>query len=271
MAAFVVVSSLLELVEQQLLQPKPCLVLDDTETIVSLREKLHFLQAFLEESNLKTEDPEAKEKLETEIQDVATKAEGQIGSKLRLVYLAANANGGDQCLVEEACQRLYQTMQQVVKDIKSVEIRILMLKPNLFSSSTNDFNEENVMVGVSSPSDLIPEDTPIVGFEGEAKTIVGMLTNEWSIEREVIAICGVGGLGKITLAKSVYEDPKIKYHFDIQVPNYFQVSSFGWWLLHKRRRVEEVVSETVSGMDCDATVSKNGLEAGLAAQTRPEL
>ncbi|XP_031102057.1 putative late blight resistance protein homolog R1B-19 [Ipomoea triloba] len=263
MAAFVVVTSLLELVEQQLLQPKPCLVLHDTETIVSLRDKLYFLQAFLEESELKPEDPEAKEELESEIQDVATKAEGQIESKLRLLYLAANANGGDECFVEEACQQLYQTIQQVLKDIKAVEVRILMLKPNfLFTSSTNDIKEENIIFGVSSPrpSDLIPQDTPIVGFDNDARTLVDWLTNGL-MERRVIPIWGMGGLGKTTLAKMVYEDPEVRYHFHIRAQA----------VVSREHNVKEMLIQLLDCILPVTTEISNKGEAELAEQLRKSL
>nr|GLL38154.1 putative late blight resistance protein homolog R1A-10 isoform X1 [Ipomoea trifida] len=119
---FAVVTSLLEIVEQQLIhQPHPCLIPlpADTQIIIqSLSHKLHFLQNCLQGS-----DPKVQKLLgEGIIRDVAAEAEDKIESKLSDVYLAATEKLKSS--VEAACEDLHHTLQQVVKDIECVEVRI---------------------------------------------------------------------------------------------------------------------------------------------------
>nr|GMD44286.1 putative late blight resistance protein homolog R1B-14 [Ipomoea batatas] len=141
---FGVVTSLLGIVEQQLIRhPHRCLILlpDDTQIIIeSLSDKLRFLQAYLQES-----DPEAQTVLHHRIRDVAAEAEDKIESKLSDVYLAAAKGEHAASSVEAACEDLHHTLQQVVRDIESVEVGVRdhlqqqkQIKPHTSSSLDSD-------------------------------------------------------------------------------------------------------------------------------------
>ncbi|XP_071914937.1 putative late blight resistance protein homolog R1A-3 [Coffea arabica] len=54
----------------------------------------------------------------------------------------------------------------------------------------------------------------LVGLNDEVESIIDRLTRG-SNQFDVVAIVGMAGLGKTTLAKNVYSDPSIKFHFHI--------------------------------------------------------
>nr|GMD46064.1 putative late blight resistance protein homolog R1B-14 [Ipomoea batatas] len=119
--AFVVVTSLLGIVDHQLLRPHSPLnyLLDDkqvNEIAASLSNKLRFLQAILLEKKT------VNQQLAATIRDVVVGAEAEIESQLRAVHLAAHNNGDS--VIAEARSGLHKTLEQVLIHIKTLEDRI---------------------------------------------------------------------------------------------------------------------------------------------------
>lgn len=68
---------------------------------------------------------------------------------------------------------------------------------------------------------LLLDKANLVAIEEPKKQLVRWLI-EGPIDREVVCMVGMGGLGKTTLAKQVFDDPAVKKHFTVRV--WFAVS-----------------------------------------------
>ncbi|CAK9139709.1 unnamed protein product [Ilex paraguariensis] len=73
-------------------------------------------------------------------------------------------------------------------------------------------------VRVNRETDSFIKDTEVVGRKDELSKLVEMITSQRNQEDvSVIPIVGMGGLGKTTLAKSVYNEDQIKRQFDVRI------------------------------------------------------
>lgn len=221
--AFVFVTSLLGVVDQHLLQPNPFLnnILDDPQIAVLLSNKLRSLQQFLEESEIQTAD----EALEANIRDVAVVAEAKLESKLREVYLGSS--NGD--------RGLRQTLQYVVKDIESLEAQIKIHRESLpvkEPSTPATVEGESTVISGSAHRNLA-SGNEMIGCEDQFEKIGEMLIHKQSSDdrREVVAVTGMGGIGKTTLARRVYEDQNIRNCFDI----------CAWTVVSHQHNVKEIL------------------------------
>ncbi|KAH6812634.1 hypothetical protein C2S51_021652 [Perilla frutescens var. frutescens] len=107
-------------------------------------------------------------------------------------------------------------LEKVIKEIDSMAGEVKKIEDSLKSKGDDQRGADSCALSSSSTAPAIRKDDAIVGFEDHVIDIKDRLCGI-SSKLEVIPICGMGGIGKTTLANNVYNDPLIMENFVIRV------------------------------------------------------
>ncbi|KAL2249583.1 putative late blight resistance protein homolog R1A-10 isoform X1 [Sesamum indicum] len=176
-------------------------ILYNKEQIECLLSKVSFLQTFLEDFSQKN-SKEVKE-LETQIRDAAYAAQNMIDS-----YISNQLLSMCECCVDRSYTVFCEELQRVVENFDSAKLQVMEFR-NMGSKNLapkNSFSAGSLRLASGGKNSM-------VGFVDEMLQIKDRLTGQPSYKLDVISIVGMGGSGKTTLARSMYDDAFIVYHF----------------------------------------------------------
>ncbi|CAL5392330.1 unnamed protein product [Camellia sinensis] len=190
-----------------------------SDQVEQVQAHLRQMQCFLKDADAKQDEHEMIHNLVAEIREVAYNAEAVVET---FVFEVASRRGGFRKILIRSVNILSEVLARY--RIQS-EIETIKKNVNILISSLQSYGLIAVMEreGISSTyqrklqfrrsySHVIEDD--FVGFQEDMKTLIKHLVNERKQNCQVVAICGMGGLGKTTLAKKIYHHQSIRNHFD---------------------------------------------------------
>lgn len=221
--------------ELEFLEPNPRVVLGRREKVKSLLKKLAFLQSVLEQSEEKLGVSQAMKHLTSRVRDIAFKAEEDIESQVIETVCAEQKPNpiAATYTIFFLHAKLYSLFRNLAKDIE--EVVKCIKETNVKELDTPNpliFNRDNITLAASSQHTLEPEDE-MVGRADELTRIRETILQHSPQERQVISIVGMGGIGKTTFAKVIYNDPLVVSHFDL----------LGWVTMSNNYSLRKVVCD----------------------------
>ncbi|XP_052205093.1 putative late blight resistance protein homolog R1A-3 isoform X2 [Diospyros lotus] len=219
--AEIAVNSLMENLKE-LSNSKMFMILRGKDRIESLYNNLELLRTFLLDQDQKLHEHKELKSLERRIRDVVYATENAIdwivfdailkkksknmGLISHWIKAKKKMKANRICLIFDDSLNVNYVKEEI-NAIKREVIEIL---------GKQSYNMRTLDIG-NLPKTNIPkwEEEEMVGFVEEVSIILEDLVGERK-QLEVISIVGMAGLGKTTLAKRVYNDPLVKYHFSIR-------------------------------------------------------
>ncbi|XP_039116572.1 disease resistance protein RPP8-like [Dioscorea cayenensis subsp. rotundata] len=209
-----------------------------------LQRELGRMQCFLKDADAKKNkgDDERVKHWVTEMRDLAFDAEDAIDTFM--YYKLRRKHPGSMGFMKRFVFIFHELVSRhkVHVDVEGIKTKLQELSRSREVYGISNIGETIGTTSQCRSQGVIPilpqlsDDIDMVGFDAEKKRIVQELVDINNTNRSVISIVGMGGLGKTTLAKSVYNDHQVRRNFDI----------FAWVIISHQYTIFEILKGILS-------------------------
>ncbi|PRQ19016.1 putative P-loop containing nucleoside triphosphate hydrolase, leucine-rich repeat domain, L [Rosa chinensis] len=234
------------------------------EQVEDLVDELERIKAFLRVADAKEDSNPQLKVWVKQVRDVAHEMEDAL-DKFRLFHSHDHGHGFQASLHKLSCIiKKWKAKHQISADIQRINSKVknlyegherYKLVDQAGSNSARLVQHHKFDQGDA----LLLEEADLVAIGERKKQLIELLMKE-DTGRQVVPIVGMGGLGKTTLVKQVYEDPKVqkrfKVHAWITVSQSFKTSQL---LRHMINNIFKVIQKPVPEDEEVETMDNNQL------------
>ncbi|XP_047979555.1 putative late blight resistance protein homolog R1A-10 [Salvia hispanica] len=235
MAAYGALVSLMHIIDTLEKHPSHPISIDEKQ-VQSLTQNIAFLQEFLDGYISPFADSNEADPLERRIADAVYAAEDVIES-----HIVDQIHSGSTIVADHD---FYHNLQKVIEEMD-------LINKEVKSIAVEAQTKQKPVAALSASSPSVKESV-IVGSDEVFLDVLDKLTSD-QLNRQIIPITGMGGIGKTTLAMNLFENALVKERFDIRA----------WTTISQtynvRETLREVLFRTSGGDSCsDLSVNKLG-------------
>lgn len=210
----------------------------DREEVLYLRGELERMKAFLKVADAMEESDEEIKVWVKQVREIAHEAEDAL-DEFTLLQAHDHADGFYGSLHRfSCCIKNRKSRCRIVSELQGINSRIrdicgvhkrLLHKLSGLQQGSGPKNSGNTWQDA-----LLLEKTDLVGIDEPTQQLVGWLV-KGGFTREVVSVAAMGGMGKTTLAKQVYDDAEVKKHFKIRA----------WITVSQSFKIEELLKDMI--------------------------